>query len=329
MTAAKTNESPVLAHKSDQRGPANQQVRAHAKYIRTSPYKMRVVLNLIRGQKVSDAADILRLCERDAAITIGKVLRSAVANAVNNDGIPAEELYVSACFADEGPTIKRFRPRARGRTGQILKRTSHITIVVSSLPESMLDAARSKGVAAAEARARRTAGNKASAESKAADTRRAASGTTEAVAGVSDAEPVESAVVESDVVESAVVESAVVESPQIQGLVGATDTIESTVTDTPAETALVETSEAEPAVAVGGAVEPDRLNQIIGIGPKLEEELHTAGIMTFAQLANLSDADIVELDAKVSRSAEQITDWRTQAQQIIDGTWVDTSTKNT
>ncbi len=312
MTAAKTNESPVLAHKSDQRGPSDQQVRAHAKYIRTSPYKMRVVLNLIRGQKVADAADILRLCERDAAITIGKVLRSAVANAVNNDGIPAEELYVSACYADEGPTIKRFRPRARGRTGQILKRTSHVTVVVSSLPESMLGAARSKGVAAAEARARRTAGNKATAESKAADTRRSASGTSEKIAG---------AVIESDDVKpfgsDEVVETAeATEAPAVQSLVSATDTVDSSVTDSTTSTSTTSSG-------------LDKLNQIIGIGPKLEVELNEAGISTFAQLAELTDEDIVALDAKVSRSADQIKDWRTQAQQIIDGTWVDTSTKNT
>ncbi len=280
MTAAKTNESPVIAHKSDQRGPAGEQVRAHAKYVRTSPYKMRVVLNLIRGQKVQDAADILRLCERDAAITIGKVLRSAVANAVNNDGIPAEELYVSACFADEGPTIKRFRPRARGRTGQILKRTSHITVVVSRLPESLLGAARLKNVAAVEARARRTAGNKAQAEAKTADTRREASGTSETIAGATMAD----------------------EAPEVQGLLSADETATSTVTDSGTQ-----------------------LNQIIGIGPKLEEELNAAGISSIAQLAELSDDDIAALDAKVSRSAEQITDWRTQAQQIL----ADDSTKNT
>jgi large subunit ribosomal protein L22 len=318
MTAAKTNESPVLAHKSDQRGPSDQQVRAHAKYIRTSPYKMRVVLNLIRGQKVADAADILRLCERDAAITIGKVLRSAVANAVNNDGIPAEELYVSACYADEGPTIKRFRPRARGRTGQILKRTSHVTVVVSSLPESMLGAARSKGVAAAEARARRTAGNKATAESRAADTRRAASGTSEKIAGATiESDDIQPFAGTDEIVETATetTETTTETTTSVQPLVSATDTVDSSVSD----------SSTSSSTSNG----PDHLNQIIGIGPKLETELNEAGITSFAQLAELSDDDIVALDAKVSRSADQIKDWRTQAQQIIDGTWVDTSTKNT
>ena len=74
-----------------------------------------------------EAADILRFVERDAAVIVGKVLDSAVANAANNDGLDPEELYVSACYADEGTTLKRWRPRARGRATRIRKRTSHIT----------------------------------------------------------------------------------------------------------------------------------------------------------------------------------------------------------
>ncbi len=313
MTAAKTNESPALARKGGQRGPSNEQVRSIAKYVRTSPYKMRVVLDLIRGHKVSDAADILRLCERDAAITIGKVLRSAVSNAVNNEGRAAEELYVSACFADEGPTIKRFRPRARGRTGQILKRTCHVTVVVSSLPENLMAEARSKGAASVEARARRTAGNRAQAEANAADTRRAASGTAETVAGATLEDSAPSEIAETTVV-----------ATEVQALVAATDDESTNVESTDVES--TEVSNTESTESTGSA---DKLNQIIGIGPKLEVELNAAGIHTFAQLAALSDEEIVALDAKVTRSAEQITDWRTQAQQIIDGTWVDTSTKNT
>ena len=73
----------------------------------------------------------------------------------------------------------------------------------------------------------------------------------------------------------------------------------------------------------------DKLNQIIGIGPALELELNAAGISTFSQLAELSDDEVEALDAKVTRSADQIKEWRLQAQQILDGTWVDTSTKNT
>ena len=105
--------------------------RAVLRYARLSPYKVREVLDLVRGKPVHEAEDILRFSERDAAIVVGKVLHSAVANAENNDELDPEELYVSACFADEGTTIKRWRPRARGRATRIRKRTSHITVIVS------------------------------------------------------------------------------------------------------------------------------------------------------------------------------------------------------
>ena len=108
MPGPKLNENPVRARKTGARGVSGHSVKATAKFVRTSPYKVRVVLDLVRGHDVAEAANILRFCERDAAITVGKVLRSAVANAGANDDIPPEELYVSACFCDEGPTIKRF-----------------------------------------------------------------------------------------------------------------------------------------------------------------------------------------------------------------------------
>ena len=203
MPGPKLNESPVRARRTGARGPAGQPVRSTAKYIRISAYKVRVVLDLIRGHDVAEAANILRFCERDAATTIGKVLRSAVANAGNNDDIPAEELYVSACYADEGPTIKRFIPRARGRTGAIRKRTSHITVVVSRLPDSLLAQARVAGASAAENRARRTAGARAAAETSVADARREASGTSEVVAGATLAEVADVVEVEAVSIEAA------------------------------------------------------------------------------------------------------------------------------
>ena len=135
--------------------------RAVAKYIRISPYKVREVLDLIRGQHVQRAAEILRFSERDAAFVVAKVLASAVANAENNDGIDPEELYVSACYADEGVTIKRFRPRARGRAGRIRKRTCHVTIIVSRMPADQLARFRTKQAAEQQARrARRVAGGR-------------------------------------------------------------------------------------------------------------------------------------------------------------------------
>ncbi len=125
-----------------------------------SASKVREVLNLIRGLDVRSARDVLEFCERDAATVVGKLLDSAIANAEHNDEMNGEELFVSACYADEARTQKRFKPRARGRAGKIFKRTSHITIIVSRLPEDKLARLRLKDEAAqAERRSRRTAAN--------------------------------------------------------------------------------------------------------------------------------------------------------------------------
>ena len=134
--------------------------RAVLRHSRMSASKVRQVLNLIRGQDVDRAAEILSLGDREAAVTVGKVLASAVANAVHNDGLDAEELYVSACYADEGSTLKRWRPRARGRATRIRKRTSHITIIVSRLPEDRIARRRAKQAANTSQRSRRVAGSR-------------------------------------------------------------------------------------------------------------------------------------------------------------------------
>jgi large subunit ribosomal protein L22 len=133
--------------------------RAVLRHTRIAPNKVREVLDLIRNRPVEEAEDILRFSERDAAFTVGKVLHSAIANAEANDEQDPEELYVSACFADEGTTIKRWRPRARGRATRIRKRTSHITVIVSRLPEDRLErlAARRRADQIAQ-RSRRVAG---------------------------------------------------------------------------------------------------------------------------------------------------------------------------
>ena len=110
---------------------------AKAKYIRQSPYKVRRVLDLVRGMPVEDARDVLTFTNRRAEETIRKVLDSAVANAEHNYALDADELFVDQAFADEGPTLKRWRPRARGRATRINKRTSHITIVVSDGEEEL------------------------------------------------------------------------------------------------------------------------------------------------------------------------------------------------
>jgi large subunit ribosomal protein L22 len=133
--------------------------RAVLRHARLSPYKVREVLDLVRGKPVHEAEDILRFSERDAAFVVGKVLHSAVANAENNDEREPEELFVSACFADEGTTIKRWRPRARGRATRIRKRTSHITVIVSRMPEQQLQRLQARRRAEQLAqRARRVAG---------------------------------------------------------------------------------------------------------------------------------------------------------------------------
>jgi large subunit ribosomal protein L22 len=125
-----------------------------------SASKVRVVLDLIRGLDVQSARDVLEFCERDAATTVGKLLDSAIANAEHNDEMNGAELFVSACFADEARTQKRFKPRARGRAGKIFKRTCHITVIVSRLPEDRLARIRAKAEAAqVERRSRRTGAN--------------------------------------------------------------------------------------------------------------------------------------------------------------------------
>ncbi len=108
----------------------NPTVRATVRYLHTSPYKVRQVLSLVRGLPVGDAERLLQLCEKDAADDVAKLLNSAVANAEHNNSIPADELFVSLAWADEGPTRKHGQPRARGRYFRIRKRTSHVTIVL-------------------------------------------------------------------------------------------------------------------------------------------------------------------------------------------------------
>ena len=111
-------------------------VTATAKYVRVAPRKARQVVELIRGKSVKDARAILMLTPRAASPVVGKVLASAVANAENNNDLVAEDLYVAQAFVDEGPTLRRFKPRAMGRATRIRKRTSHITVSVDERKES-------------------------------------------------------------------------------------------------------------------------------------------------------------------------------------------------
>jgi large subunit ribosomal protein L22 len=223
MSGPKTNERPGT--------------RAVLRYARVSPYKVREVLDLVRGKPVGDAAEILRFSERDAAALVGKLLGSAVANAHNNDEQDPEELFVSACFADEGTTIKRWRPRARGRATRIRKRTCHVTLIVSRLPEDQLARLRARREAEQAARrSRRVAGARKAAGrgrggSQVAETAAAAAAQAEAAAQAAEAE----GIVDDQAEAVAVAEEAFAE--------------EAAAEEAPAETAVVEETVADEALA--------------------------------------------------------------------------------
>lgn len=107
--------------------------RAVLRYARVSPRKVRSVIDQIRGKSLAEAEAILMLSPRGASEVVSKVVQSAAANAENNLDIPRDTLYVAEVFADGGPTLKRYRPRAQGRASQILKRTSHITVILDQV----------------------------------------------------------------------------------------------------------------------------------------------------------------------------------------------------
>jgi large subunit ribosomal protein L22 len=145
--------------------------RAVLRHYRMSAYKARQVLDLVRGKDVDRAAEILLATPREGARVVAKVLASAVANARNNDLLDPDDLYISACYADEGTTIKRWRPRARGRATRIRKRTCHITVIVSRLPEDRLERRRARQAAQTTAvRSRRVAASRRSGSAGAAET---------------------------------------------------------------------------------------------------------------------------------------------------------------
>jgi large subunit ribosomal protein L22 len=112
---------------------ADKRPHATAKYIRISPRKVKIVLDLIRGKKADEALAILMYTPKAAAPVVQKLLASAIANAENNLGMDRESLYVAETFANEGPTLKRYWARSHGRADQILKRTSHITVILDQV----------------------------------------------------------------------------------------------------------------------------------------------------------------------------------------------------
>jgi large subunit ribosomal protein L22 len=209
MTGPKLNERPGT--------------RATLRGYHMSASKARVVLNLIRNEDVTTAQEILAGTTREAAAVISKVLASAIANAVTNDAMLAEELYVSAAYADEGITMKRFTPRARGRASKIFKRACHITVIVSRLDDERLEVLRNaRSAQAAVSRTRRVASSRRRADQQASVNKRET-----AAAEAAENEALENEAVETDVMDNEALE---------------TDVMEFDTVDTPVED-LVETDE--------------------------------------------------------------------------------------
>ena len=215
MTGPKTNERPGT--------------KAVLRHFHMSATKARQVLNLIRGEDVDRAAEILNGVEREAGQVIAKVLASAVANAVHNDGQNADDLYVAACYADEGTTMKRWRPRARGRATRIRKRTCHITIVVARLDDERLERRAVARQASGAQRARRVSESQRRADQQGRGRRRDAA--REAAAAEAAAE-------------EEVVENEIVEAPEAAEVETAVEAVEEAPV---AEEAVVEAEAAEPA----------------------------------------------------------------------------------
>jgi large subunit ribosomal protein L22 len=216
MTASKTNERIGT--------------RATLRGYQMSASKARVVLNIVRGEDVNTAREILAGTTREAADVIGKVLASAVANAVNNDGLLAEELYISAAYADEGITLKRFSPRARGRAGKIFKRSTHITVIVSRMDEERLELMRASRSAQAQAsRSRRVASSRRRADQTASVNKREAAHEAQAeleAAQALEAENVVTAdeITQDDVIADTVLEADVeAEAPGVEAAIEAED----------------------------------------------------------------------------------------------------------
>ena len=221
MTATKTNERPGT--------------RAVHRHSGMSASKARQVLDLIRGQDVQRAAEILNGVEREAAEVIGKVLQSAVANAAHNDQQNPEELYVSACYADEGATMKRWRPRARGRATRIRKRTCHITIIVSRLPADKLELRRRRMEAVSSNRSRRVDASRRRADlsgrlsrRRAAQAERAAAAEAEADVADADEDFTDQALEEAEVNDA---QPEVTEADTVDGGVDEDDAIEDSTAD--------------------------------------------------------------------------------------------------
>ncbi len=191
MTGPKLNERSFVA--GERSG-----VRASVRGSRMSASKARVVLDLIRGRDVVSADQILQFTEREAARVVRKVLASAVANAVNNDSLEAETLYVKACYADEGPTLRRFKPRARGRATRINKRTCHITIVLDVIEADLLSVVQARRERAVSGRRAGRSGGVADRRARVQKSRQARTAKTDETTESTDTSAVENAVAENE-----------------------------------------------------------------------------------------------------------------------------------
>ena len=188
MTASKTNERPGT--------------KAVLRHFHMSASKARQVLDLIRGKDVQTASEILNGTEREAARVIAKVLASAVANAVHNDGQIAEDLYVTTAYADEGATMGRWRPRARGRATKIRKRTCHITVIVARMDDELLERRAEAQRAAGAQRSRRVAESQRRADQQGRGRRRDAAREAVAVEAAAEEETVTDEVIEETTTEA-------------------------------------------------------------------------------------------------------------------------------
>lgn len=221
---------------------ATQRARAVLRYYRMSPTKAREVLELIRGKSAVEAIQVLSLVNREASEVVGKLLASAVANATVRFGLGANEVYVARAFADEGPMLKRFRPRARGRATRIRKRSCHITIEVEEMPLEMRrqEAARTSSRQAAR-RAQRVASSR-----RAGQSANAPAVPAEVVpSGEAPAQPEVGAdvIVEATPVEATPVEDAALASAAVSDEVVATDEVVQEAGDDEAPEGASETDE--------------------------------------------------------------------------------------
>ena len=235
MTGPKLNEGSMIA--GERSG-----TKASAMYLRVSAYKARVVLNLIRGLPVKRADEVLQFSDREVSNDIRKVLASAVANAQHNDEQDPDELFVKACFSDEGPTLKRFTPRARGRGNRINKRTCHITIVVARLDDAKLEIVQAREAKRTTAGRRRPAAG-GTAASRRARVERSRQRAAEARGGVvGDAQDLaeQEALANDEVVDTDVVDTDVVDTE-----VADTEVVGSAVETDPADDVETEATEAE------------------------------------------------------------------------------------